>query len=77
MDLPTAQSILQELANEGIRADMRSVGEWSVEGGVPADYGVEVYAPGLTLAQLELVVKVAKEHSSDFGIGIDARIIMA
>jgi hypothetical protein len=36
---------------------------------VPADYGVEVYAPGLTLARLELVVKVAKEHSSDFGIG--------
>jgi hypothetical protein len=55
---------------------MRSVGEWSVEGGVPADYGVEVYAPGLTLAQLELVVKVAKEHSSDFGIGIDARMII-
>lgn len=30
MDLPTAQSIFQELANEGIRADMRSLGERSV-----------------------------------------------
>jgi hypothetical protein len=68
MDLPTAQATQQELVSEGIRADLRTISEGSVEGGVPAEYVVTIDAPGLTLAQLEIVVRVAKERSSDFGI---------
>jgi hypothetical protein len=33
MDLPTAKATQQELVSEGIRADLRTISEGSVEGG--------------------------------------------
>jgi hypothetical protein len=33
----------------------------------PAEYAVQVYMPGLSLEQLELIVQVAKERSTDSG----------
>jgi hypothetical protein len=76
VDLPTAQRAQLELVDVGIPADLRTLSGPSIEGGLAADYAVEVYLGGLNLEQLEAVVGVAKKHSTDLGIGRDARLMM-